>query len=504
MLLPSAPNPDAILDEMFGPAVAPADIDVATWMERNFYIPETSDHRLRLEPYQKAVLREAYRRDPTTGHFVYSTIVWSDLKKSIKSTIAGAVGLHRAVINPYGSIKIVANDLKQADSREAYFIRRHLELNKPWAGRYLKKATPSGYEIELKNNAKIEAVPVDPKGEAGGNDDLIIYTELWAADSTAALRMWTETTLSPTKFGRSQRWVETYAGFSGASPLLEQLYDAGVRDGQPLDLSYTDADGAHDLADLEVYANPAARMLCLWNTVPRCPWQTPEYYAQEAATLTPSEFDRVHRNKWASATEAFVPIAWWDACQTPLPPMRRDQSLVVALDASVSGDCFAIVGVTRDGGMTQVRFVRIWTPPKNGTIKFGNDADPDDLDTPEGVCRWLARTYPVIEFGYDPYQLADFTQRLGRNGVGWFRPFSQQGERLRADKTLYDNLRDRKVQWDETTEHIMELRQHIQNADARTENEKLRIVKRAEHGKPIDACVTLSMANYEARRLNLD
>lgn len=503
-MFPVAPDPDAILDEMFGPAIAPTDVDVVTWMERNFQIPETSDHRLRLEPYQKAVLREAYRRDPATGHYVYSTIVWSDIKKSIKSTIAGAVGLHRAFISPYGSVKIVGNDLKQADSREAYFIRRHLELNKSWSSRYLKKATPSGYEIELKNGARIEAIPVDPTGEAGGNDDLIIFTELWGATGTASKRMWTEMTLSPTKFGRSQRWVETYAGHIGQSPLLEQLYDVAVEDKYRIDLSFTDAEGFHDLTDLEVYANPAGRILCLWNTQPRCPWQTPEYYAQEAASLAPEEFNRVHRNKWASATEAFIPIEWWDACQTTLPKMRVDQPMVVALDAAVSGDCFAVVGLTRDGDKTHVRFVHIWTPPKNGVIKFGNDADPTDISTPEGVCRWLARTYNVVQFAYDPYQLADFTQRLGRDGLGWFKPFSQQAERLRGDKMLYDTIRDRRVQWDESTQAVTELRQHILNADAATEKEKFRIVKRAEHGRPIDACVTLAMANAEIRRLNLE
>src|SRR6185295_9460826 len=153
--------------------------------------------------------KEAERKD-ASGQYVYSVIIWSDIKKSIKSSIAAAVALYRAEQVRYGSIKIVANDLKQADSRVAFYARRAMELNPAHFSSW--KIKPSGYRIETPNHTVIEAIPVDPKGEAGGNDDLIIFSELWAANQTAAQRMWTEMTLSPTKYGYSQRWVETYAG----------------------------------------------------------------------------------------------------------------------------------------------------------------------------------------------------------------------------------------------------------------------------------------------------
>ena len=197
--------------------------DPIAWIESEFYIPELGG-AMKLHPYQKAVLREAYRLDEQ-GHFVYSVVVWSDIKKSAKSSIAAATVLERARRLPWGSIKIVANDLKQADSRVAFYARRAVELNPRLTNRV--KVKPSGYHMEFDNRTRVEAVPVDPKGEAGGNDDLIVFSELWAANQTAAQRMWTEMTLSPTKYGKSQRWVETYAGFSGESPLLEQLYQTG-------------------------------------------------------------------------------------------------------------------------------------------------------------------------------------------------------------------------------------------------------------------------------------
>src|SRR5689334_9095500 len=108
-----------------GQAVAPAvatsswsAADLIAWIESAFYIPERKHEvapAMQLAEYQKAALREAHRRTPD-GKFVYDLVLWSDIKKSAKSSIAAAVILYRALNTDYGSFKIVANDLKQADS----------------------------------------------------------------------------------------------------------------------------------------------------------------------------------------------------------------------------------------------------------------------------------------------------------------------------------------------------------------------------------------------------
>jgi len=449
------------------------------WIQSEFYIPELSGPIV-LHPYQIAALNEAYRTD-ADGKFVYSVVVWSDIKKSAKSSIAAAVALERARRANYGSIKIVANDLKQADSRVAFYARRAMELNtkefQTW------KVNPSGYNIKTPTHTTIEAIPVDPKGEAGGNDDLIIFSELWAANQTAAQRMWTEMTLSPTKYGYSQRWVETYAGFSGESPLLEQLYEAGVKAGRQLDVG---------IPGLELYANDTARMLCLWNTQPRLPWQTEEYYAQESAILTPSEFGRVHRNQWATSENTFVPAEWWAACAGDIPAFDERVPVVVGMDAGVSSDTFALVGVSRIGDITYVRFCRIWKPPKQGKIDF------DEIDS--FIRNELVKQYNVVQIAYDPHQLHDMATRLRKDSVTWMYEFKQANPRLEADKALYDVIRDRRI----VHSGDPQLTEHVKNANSKSEGDidKLRIVKRAEHLK-IDACVALSMANSEARRLAL-
>lgn len=448
--------------------------DAVEWIESQFYIPETNAP-LQLEPYQEAVIREALRRDEY-GDFVYSLILYSDVKKSAKSTIASAVCLYLAWCNAWESVRIVANDLKQADSRTFYYIERAIRLN-PYLNQHCKIKQ---YHITTPKHTTITAIPVDPKGEAGGGDLITCFTELWAAKNEAAKRLWSETTLSPLKFGKSLRWAESYAGFEGESPILEQLYETGVNQGRVIDVG---------IPGLELYANESARMLTLWNTVPRCPWQTPEYYAQEAAVLTESEFNRMHRNQWASSEDIFVPLEWWEACKQPIPDHTERDSMVVGIDAGISSDSFGIVGVIRRGDTVFKRYVKEWKPPKGGVIDFRE---------PEAELRRLAKEYRVVCFTYDPYQLHDFCTRLRRDGVGWFKEFPQGQDRLKADKQFYDTIRERRFIHDGDPA----LTQHILNANAKTDGDKLRIVKRQDHLK-IDLAVACSMASYTARYLNI-
>lgn len=439
---------------------------------------------MRLEPYQRAALAEALRRNGD-GRFAYSTIIWSDVKKSAKSTLAAAVALWRAFQVDWGQIVIVANDLKQADSRVGYYMRRAVELN-PEIKALAKMVQ---YRISLPNHSFIESVPIDPSGEAGGNADMVVYSELWGAHEEAKHRMWTETTLPPAKMGYSFRWVETYAGYSGESQLLERLYDQGVKNGRRLPDQ-----------EAPVYVNDAARMFTLWNDKGRMPWHTKDYYAQEEAVLLPNEFRRVHQNEWVTSQDVFVQIDWWDACKATLPPETNGEPWIIAMDAGVSNDNFGIVATTRKPGddtRSIVRYSRRWKPPQGGKIDFqGTEEHPG----PEIELRRLIATHNVVEVTYDPMQLEDMAGRLRKEGLAWFRPFTQAKERLIADNMLRTMIMDRRVLHDGNPT----LREHIQNANAEIDGEerKIRIVKRSDLLK-IDLAVALSMANCETMRLNL-
>lgn len=463
----------------------PGPDDPIEWIEAEFYIPELSGPIV-LQDYQRAVLREAYRRDEA-GDYVYSVVVWSDIKKSAKSTIAAAVALERTRKLKWGRIRIIANDLKQADSRVGEALRRAITLNPRLSSRITVKAN----KVKAPNYCVIEAVPIDPKGEAGGGDDFVVFSELWGADSKAAADMWAESTLSPLKMGQSQRWIESYAGFSGESETLEQLYETGVKQGRRID-EQIGAPG------LEIYANDAAKMLCLWNTVPRCTWQLgakgAAYYAQETAVLTPEQFARMHRNQWQSSTQQFVPDAWIDACGVDvLPPIDSYKQVAVGIDAAISNDSFGIVAVSREGDKLIERFSQEWKPAPGEKLLYSNPNDPTDRAFPEGVLRWLAEEFNVVIFGYDIYQLHWLCSTLQADGVGYFEAFGQGAPRLESDKLFFDLIRERRFIHNKS----LALVKHIKNANRKedAESRKLRIVKRADALK-IDLAICAATACY--------
>lgn len=426
---------------------------------------------------QRRPLELALSRDEN-GNYKYTTILWSWPKKSAKSSVIAAVSDYTASTRTNGSIKFVANDLKQADSRVGYYLRESILIGQKHGKRQGINITPSGYKVTYPNGTRVECVPIDPSGEAGGNDDMIVYSELWGWKSKAHQRMWSEMTLSPNKWGNSQRWIDTYAGIVGESPILEQLYEVGVKQGRKV------------WDDLEVYANEAAKMLTVWVTKPMFSWQSPEYYAEQAATLTPSEFDRMHRNQWAASSEAFIPAEWWDSCYRPLEPMRDKHSVVLGIDAAVTNDCFAVVAVStvmrESVRHAQVRYCKVWTPPDGGQIQFA--------EIKEELKR-LNSLYNIVCIAYDPMQMADMAQSLAT--LAWWYKFDQGKPRAIADKRLYDMIRDRHI------EHEGEpvLKQHILNAVRHAaDDNKLRIDKR-ESTKKIDSVIALSMATDRAMTL---
>lgn len=465
------------------------DPDPIAWIERHFYIPETRGP-LVLAEYQRRGLRTALAVGDD-GLYEYSTILWSDIKKSIKSTIAAAVVLWRAfqidAAEGWGSIYVIANDLKQADSRVFYYLKRAIRLN-PQIAEHCKVRDGS-YKVTLPNQTFIEAIPIDPSGEAGSNADMVVFSELWGAHSKAQAQMWTEATLPPNKFGRSFRWIETYAGVKGEAPILEQLYDQAVNHGRRLD------------DDLEIYDNPSARLFCLWNTRPRLDWQSDAYYGQERGILLPSEFDRVHRNEWSDGgADKFIDITLWDACAEPLPPLGPHEPCILAMDGSESDDSFPLLLISNHPEKVDcyaVRYCRIFTPPEPGVVL-------DDGPIEDEVRR-LVRTYAVRQLAYDRAFIGQLIRRLTTQSEGGPAPimtesekFNQGSDRLESDKFLYDLIVQRRLAHDPAMPGAVELRAHVANANKKKDSHgRIRIVKRSPTLK-IDAAVATGMGALRA------
>ncbi len=462
------------------------------WGRRNFYVEDRFDSEtgenigpgpILLAPHQMRIVDEALQREG--GRFKYSTIIYSAPKKSGKTRIAAMVAAWLAAISPgYAEIYCLANDGKQSTDRVLNAIRKSCEIGRiPWRQTLTR--------IILPNGAFIEAVPVDPTGEAGAQPTGSFWSEMWGFRLSAKERLWTEFTIPPTRFGQAIRWVESYAGYIGESPVLEQLYHQGVVEGQPHPA----------FPDLPVYVNERAGIFCYWDTEPRMIWQTPEYYAQEALLLTETEFLRIHRNQWVSSESSAIPADLWQArYDASLGQIQYHEPCVLAFDLGISHDYTALVAVTRHPARLDsyaIRAVRVWKP--RGGEKL------DYTLTIEAALREWCSNFNVVAIAYDEYQAHKLAVDLRRDGVSWLIPFPQSGGsahspgRTIADKMFLDMLQAGKLWHNGDTE----LTEHALNAAAKaTEDQHIRFVKKSDNLR-IDALVAASMAVCTIARLNV-
>lgn len=537
----------SVLARALGPQLATIATQVArtneplvTFGERTFYVPETQ-HPIVFEPYQ-SVLLECMFNPAFARHFGvlngFQTIVYSTIKKSGKTTIAALVA--RWVAECWGrfnEVYSIANDKEQSRGRVYAKALQSIELDP----RYDRatRSIPGYWRIierdatHLPSGSYLRAVSNDYKGEAGANPTGTFWSELWGYTLEASRRLWDELTPVPTR-PRSIRFVETYAGFENESTLLIDLYekvtkpDRGAVQVTREDLAAVAAELGQPLVwpfspdhdpRLPIYVNPTLRSFAYWDTndpdvignsatrhpARRMPWQTEEYYRAQAIEMRPEVFSRLHDNMWVSSVATFIPKEWWVACRAHsddnLPPLDPREPIVIAADASVTGDCTALVAVSRhprDRQRTVARLSRTWEPSPTRPMNY---REPEGLKPT--IIDWCSR-YNVVQIAYDQYQLHDLMTEIRDESIAWTRKFGQGDERLVSDFGLYVDIRDRNIVDDTGPDRT--LAAHIGNAGAKIptgQNTKLRIVKQSEN-KKIDNCVALSMANAECKRLNLD
>jgi len=460
------------------------------WAMSWFYVPETKSP-IFLYPHQRKAIDIATERD-ANGLFKYSLVHYGDIKKSGKTTIAAMIALRFAFLREWTSIKVVGQKLDQAKSRSYFYICRALDLNPQFAKMQSEgKIIVNNYTIRFtENNSMIQAIPASPSTEAGGNDDLIIWTEIGSAKTEAAQQLWTEMVIPPRKYGYGIKWTEGYAGHIGESPILEEIYNNNVK------LEYQISDNP------KIYSN--ARTFVMWNDIPQLKrFQTDEYYKQQSTELLPSEFDRVHRNQWVSSQSSFIPYQWWESCAENLPELTQNEIMILGVDAAISGDSFAVVGVTKhpkDKDRLAVRTLKIWKPKPGQSIIFSHPDPKQNELLPDGYITDLCKRYKVKMIMYDPYQLYNLATQhnLSRKSAFW-EAFNQGAPRLEADANLYHLIRENKI----AHPNFLELNEQVKNANSQSDGEsKMRIVKRSESQK-IDSVVALSMASFIAKKLNL-
>jgi len=540
--------------------------DICDWAEAHFYIPNTGEP-IKLPLHQKAVLRYFFKRRQN-GHFPYQTYIYSTVKKSGKSTTAGVIARYFAETQGrYSEIYTIGNDLEQAKERSYKEVVRSLELTQGY--NFHRETLPGRWQVHklsmrcLLTGSSIKAIAVDAKGEAGGQPALTVWTELWGAENVEAKRFWDEMTPIPT-VPDSIRLVETYAGYDGESDLLHSLYDIGL-DGRQLTagelaefVCRPEVEGEsfeefvncwHETkgdpnVKIPIWVNDNASLAMYWDSgmvARRMPWQhmfleneneqsdicqdclrsrsehnigvTADSYYAGQELLAPQAYRRLHLNEWVGAESQFVPMELWDNCGNihPMPALLDGDRtvLICAADAAVSHDIFGIVVVQRcphDNNCVDIRALKKWDPAESGGLI--------NFDEPEQFLRDVCKNYNIYQIAYDPYQMEATAQSLRKDGVAWVDPFTQVGERLKADSQLYDMIIGRRIHYvheqgcagrDQCTCMMSAMREHVANANGKVqkdEDSKLRIVKKAA-GRKIDLIVSLSMASYRCMYFRL-
>lgn len=477
-------------------------VPVCDWIETNCFDPSTVNlatwdyqqgRLLRLEDYQRRILTHVLTPRPD-GRFPYRTVVFSQIKKSGKTTLASAVGAWwGSEVDAPNLILCCANDHEQASGRifggmapTVYRLAGEFPI--------AKTAMP---EVRLRNGTVIKAIPNSYAGESGANYGLTMWSELWSYTSERSRRLWDELIPVLTR-KNSLRWVETYAGFEDESDILKELFLKVFADTTETELTdkarpvagledITTTDGVGDVrpACLEV---PSEGLFMFWDHERRMPWQQgeagDEYYAQQRADLRDSAYVRLHENRWQKSASAFIPELWWTRSVIHVIPARK--RMTFALDASMRHDTTALVGVSSEGGRFRTGYVKAWDP-------HGKDIDLEETAAAE-ILHLKGKGLIDGPVWYDPFQLHQVAMNLRKRGIAC-EEFPQGDERLRADTHLWQLYKDGKID----NPNDATLAAHIRSAKAKeSEGERLRLVKgNLSASNKIDLAVAQSMAAWK-------
>jgi phage terminase large subunit-like protein len=499
----------------------------SAWAEENFYDPTSviqfgknwvfdTARTIELEDTQRRIVDFVLTPDKD-GYFPYETIVYSTIKKEGKTTLAGAVGAwFAACVEPPNLILTLANDQEQSAGR--IFGAMTPTLNA--LGCRVPTAVSAKPEVRLPNGTTVQAIANNYAGAAGANYGLTLWSELWAYTTERSRRLYEELVPVPTK-KTSIRWVETYVGFEDESELLLDLFlriftdtdETGIREFSPAGHRVVPVPELIDITSEgrpTCYHIPEEGLFYYHNHTPRMPWNVGDrgkaYRAKQKAELRPTQYTRLHENRWQSAEGTFIDPQWYDDSVTLDGP--SEEPAIFALDGAIRNDTICLVGIKKyfvtlwdeEHERFKLVYFRSWSPKSHGmkaNKQLGTVQGDMDLDATVGaeIVSLHNRGLIVGPVWYDPYQLHQVAVKLRKLKIPCVE-FSQQTERLKSDTFFAEKLR--KGELDLFKDEVMEA--HIKNAKAKEfENMQVRIIKGTiGRGNKVDAAVATAMSLWKA------
>lgn len=459
--------------------------DPVEWIVGNFIDPITNT-RMVLQEFQGRIIKEATKRN-SDGRCQYDCVIWSQPKKSGKTTIAAAIGAWVACeVEAPNEVLCLANDKEQSAGRIFENLIPTLE-SKGWEIPESEKSRKRNPICFGPNRSVVKAITTDFRKEAGSNQGITLWSELWAYNRESLRLLWDEMTPPPTrKYG--QRWVETYAGFIGQSLLLQEYYLKVFKDFDEKEIQ----EGVNKLwEDLPVY-RLNDHILVFWDHDHRMPWQDERYYIQQKEGMRPNSYTRLHDNKWVDSTETFITHEQYD--RSLKQHMGNKERATYALDGSRNGASTSLVGCVRKGGLVKTTDVEIWEPSgERNEIEYSSVAQTILRKWKMGLLK------PPLY--YDPYECLKLAQDLRAQGLNC-EEFKQGTDRILADTLLGRLYKDGEI----SNPPHPKLKTHILGAKSEDKGDyKIRIIKSKankakddEESIDVDACIAQSMAAYKA------
>jgi phage terminase large subunit-like protein len=442
--------------------------DPVTFIETVLHDPETGKP-FKLLDAEKQFLAHALRLD-ADGRLLFQEQVYAAPKKSGKTAFAALITLTMLLLfgSRFAEGYCVANDLEQAQSRVFQAIKRIVEAS-PMLRREAK-ITADRIVFPALHNATIATVANDFAGAAGANPTISCFDELWGYVSENSRRLWDEMVPPPTR-KITCRLTVTYAGFSGESVLLEEIYKRGMT--QP---------------EVAPSLHAGDGILLAWHHEPVAPWQTSDWLAEMRRSLRPNQFLRMIENRFVTSESSFVNMDKWDACVNPdATPVLFDKDLPVfiGVDASVKHDSTAIVACTLVDQRVRLVTHRIFQPSPTEPLDFEAAIEETLIE--------LCERFAVRKILFDPYQMQATAQRLQKRGLP-IREFPQTSANLTiASQNLYELVEGRNL----ILYRDAAMRLSASRAIAIETSRGWRIAKEKQSHK-IDVIVALGMAAHAA------
>ena len=345
-----------------------------------------------LSDAERAFLQHAFTLN-ADGRLLYPELVFGAIKKSGKTTLSAIIMITMILLfgGRFAEAFCVANDLEQAQSRVFAMIKRIIEAS-PLLKRDAKITSDRVTFPAL--NATIIAIASDAASAAGANPVITCFDELWGYTSERSRRLWDEMITSPAR-KISCRLTVSYAGFSGESVLLEEIYKRGMA-----------------LPEVGPSLRAGHGMLFAWHHEPIAPWQTEAWLAEMRRSLRPNAFARMIQNEFVSSESTFIDLSAWDACICPgLTPTHERMPVHIGIDASTKRDSTALVAVNFDKKAQVVRLVqhKVFVPTPGDPIDFEATVERTILD-------WK-KLFFIRKVWFDPFQMAAVSQRLAKAHV---------------------------------------------------------------------------------------